>query len=110
MEGVDFAGLISNGVATVGFPVCMAIACGYYIKQIIDRLMNESEKRESLLLDGNSKTADALNSLSDTMHDISQSLETLSDTNSELVNNINTSLLDIKGSLSIVQEQIQHKL
>lgn len=84
-----------NVIQTLGFPIAVAVALGVFIYIKDQRVADEAKEREDKLLNANTKSAEALDKVADTINDSNAINKELSETNRMLVSKIDNQLTKI---------------
>lgn len=79
-------------IQTLGFPIACVIACAVFIYKMWDWYKNTSKEREDKLIDTNSKNADALIKVAETIEKSNEINKELSETNKLLVEKVEDKL------------------
>ena len=87
-------------IQTLGFPIAVAIACGWFIYKIISRDKDEAKAREDKACDMIGKLSDALDKSSDAINESTRVNSSLTETNRMMATEIKVSLDKILDKVS----------
>lgn len=93
-------------IQTVGFPIAVAIACGWFIYTKDKRVADEAKAREDRLLDANIKSAESLNKIADTIEDSNKVNKELSETNRLLVDEMKNKITNVDNNVSKILDKV----
>ena len=75
-------------IQTIGFPIVVCLACGYFIYSLVNRDKDEAKEREDKLIESNRKSSEALDKVADTIAESDKVNREISETNRLLVEKI----------------------
>lgn len=87
-------------IQTLGFPIAVAVACGWFIYKIVNRDKNEAREREVRACEQQAALAEALDKASDAIQESTRVNSALADTNKMMATEIKVSLDKILDKVS----------
>lgn len=93
-------------IQTVGFPISVAIACGWFIYKKDQRVADEAKEREEKQRENNKELAIALNKAADAIKDSNEVNKELSETNRMLVNEMKSELNRVGSNVDKILDRV----
>jgi predicted translin family RNA/ssDNA-binding protein len=93
-------------IQTIGFPMFVALVCGWYIYKTDKRYKDEAKAREDKACDYIKDLADALNKSSEAISNSTKINSELSETNKMLANELKAEIGSVGKTVEKIYEQV----